>query len=512
MKKNLVLLAVLTIVGLLGWGVFSYLTTESADEPNQIERITTKPSKYDNINVKDIERRENDNRSLLNVAYPVTENSDVNEAVEKFAHTFIDEFSETAESQEQAYQDYVATTGLESHTIVTNFVQHFDVSFANDTYVSFVFDQYQNTGGTGMDNIVVKIFDRQTGKEIPLGDLFTDPAYLERLSKLSRDILIKRTIETAKTLDGTEEALAEYIERGKETITEGTKPVPENFDSLVISDDGNLTIYFDKYQVGPGSDGIVSVAIPLTEIADMLAPEVRAIFAVADPTPPPAPLPETPTTPNKPESPQFIPDKNPSARVDCDVAKCVALTFDDGPSVYTGTLLDALKQYNVSATFFVLGRSAKIQPDTIARIVAEGHELGNHTWDHKDLRTLSGADIDRQLQQTDDLVMSIVGIKPQFLRPPYGAYNDDVLTHVHRPIILWSVDPEDWKQPPATELIKRMTAPQPGAIILAHDIHQGTVAVIPQVITELLNQGFVFVTVSELLRKPIQAGAVYRHR
>ena len=508
MKKILMLLALiltlLLVTSALGWGAFNYFLAGDNSSLKDIDVTTTKTSKYDNINVKTIERRENDNRSLLNVAYPVTENSKINQALEELSLDFIASFTETALSQEQAYQEYLAETGLVSNTIVTDYTQHFDVSFANEKYVSFVFYQYQSTGGTGLDNTFAMIFNRQTGAEIPIKDLFTDSSYLERLSKISREVLIARMLEKAETLDGSKQAIAEYIENNKESITEGTKPLAENFNSLVISDDGILTIYFDKYQVAAGSEGILSVEIPLEQVADMLAPEVKEVFSIPKPK-------EKKPAPVAPR-PQTIPDVSSAGQVNCDETKCVALTFDDGPSVYTGTLLNTLKEYNVPATFFVLGRSAKIQPDTISRIVAEGHELGNHTWDHKDLRTLGGSAIDAQLHQTDELLYSIVGIKPRYLRPPYGAFNDEVLKHVDRPIILWSVDPEDWKLPPHAELVRRMTSPQSGAIILAHDIHGPTVAAIPEVITELRKQGFTFVTVGDLLRKPLNAGQVYRHR
>lgn len=426
----------------------------------------------------------------------MTENNRINKTVESLSQEFIDSFDQTVVSQERLYQSYLAETGTVSNTTITDYTQHFDVSFANDTYLSFIFDRYQSTGGTGMSTTFTKVFNRKTGAEIPLKDLFIDKKYLEKLSEISRKILYKRVEEKVKTLDGSKQALKELVESNKLAIDEGTKPVPENFDGLTIDDSGILTIYFDKYQVGHGSDGVVSVQIPLEDIADILTLEVREIFSI-----------------KKPDKVLKSPvQQQTNNSVDCDVSKCVALTFDDGPSVYTNTLLNTLKANNVPATFFVLGRSAKIQPDTIARIVAEGHELGNHSWDHKDLRTLSGDDIDIQLHKTDELLYANVGIRPLYLRPPYGAYNDEVLKHVNRPIILWNVDPEDWKRPPYAELVKRMTSPKNGAIILAHDIYQSTVEVIPEVISKLRKQGFVFVTISDLLKPPLIAGKVYSHR
>lgn len=155
MKKILILLALiltlLLVTSALGWGAFNYFLVGDNPSLKDIDVTTTETSKYDNINVKTIERRENDNRSLLNVAYPVTENSKINQTLEELSQAFIASFTETALSQEQAYQEYLAETGLVSNTIVTDYTQHFDVSFANEKYVSFVFYQYQSTGGTGLD-------------------------------------------------------------------------------------------------------------------------------------------------------------------------------------------------------------------------------------------------------------------------------------------------------------------------------------------------------------------------
>lgn len=496
MKKIILIVIVLALVAV---GIVILNNKSSTDKAgvtkNNTETTVISSSKYDDINVKTIELRENESRSLLSVSYPVTENVKINKTIESMSQEFIDSFTEISQEQEQLYQNYLNDTGVKSNTTVTNYVQHFDVSFANETYISFVFDRYENTGGTGSNTVFAKVFSRITGEEISLGDLFADDNYLEELSLLSRKQLYKKAEEKSKTLNGTKKAITEYLESNIESINEGTKPVIENFDGLVISDDGMLTIYFDKYQVAAGSEGIVSIEIPLKNIPELLSPTVRDVFSIKKPINKITPLAQ-----------QQVPT------VDCDIAKCVALTFDDGPSIYTGTLLDTLAQNQVPATFFVLGRSAKIQPDSIVRIVAEGHELGNHTWDHKDLRTLSGSDIDAQLRKTDDLLHSIVGLKPKNIRPPYGAYNNEVLKHINRPIILWSVDPEDWKKPMQEELIKRMTSPKSGGIILAHDIHESTVKVIPEVISRLKNLGFTFVTVSDILRQPLEPGVSYSHR
>ena len=113
--------------------------------------------------------------------------------------------------------------------------------------------------------------------------------------------------------------------------------------------------------------------------------------------------------------------------INCYEVACVALTFDDGPSVYTEGLLDILQEHEVQVTFFILGQSARIQSETVSRMFAEGHQIGNHTWNHPNLTQLSDELIQQQIQQTDDIVTQVIGQPTQHLRPPYGAYNDRVM-------------------------------------------------------------------------------------
>ena len=119
-------------------------------------------------------------------------------------------------------------------------------------------------------------------------------------------------------------------------------------------------------------------------------------------------------------------------KINCLVDKCVALTFDDGPSIYTDELLDILKENEVKATFFVLGRSAKIQGDTILRMVSEGHDVGNHSFDHKDLRSLDEEGLAFQIKETNNLISSLSDYEVKLLRPPYGAYNEELLKKIKK--------------------------------------------------------------------------------
>lgn len=185
-----------------------------------------------------------------------------------------------------------------------------------------------------------------------------------------------------------------------------------------------------------------------------------------------------------------------------------ALTFDDGPSPNTGRLLDMLGAYGIPATFFLLGRQAELYPDLVSRMVAEGHEVGNHSYSHPNLRRESVAVKNEQIRQTDAILRSL-GATPLYLRPPYGSFDMDIVSiadELGLSIILWSLDSRDWKRLPddyAALRSTRGTVYEPGSlhgIFLFHDTHKTTVEDLPRIISQLLAGGCQrFVTVSEYL-------------
>jgi peptidoglycan-N-acetylglucosamine deacetylase len=183
----------------------------------------------------------------------------------------------------------------------------------------------------------------------------------------------------------------------------------------------------------------------------------------------------------------------------------IAMTFDDGPqATNTPKLLDMAAKRHIKLTFFVIGQCVEQNPALLRREVAEGHEIGNHTWSHPNLAKLSDDGVRTQLQQTEDIIVKTIGIKPKLMRPPYGELTKRQRQWVNRDfgykIILWDVDPVDWKRPGSYVVAQRIIAgARPGSIILSHDIHPPTIAAMPQVFDTLLAKGFRFVTVSELI-------------
>jgi peptidoglycan-N-acetylglucosamine deacetylase len=219
--------------------------------------------------------------------------------------------------------------------------------------------------------------------------------------------------------------------------------------------------------------------------------------ASTSPSPSPLSTPEAPAAASKPAT-WF------SVNVD---GPYIAMTFDDGPSAETTPrLLDILKQRNIKATFFEIGQNAERNPAIVKRILAEGHEIGNHSWTHPQLSKLPDERVTEEITKTQDAIKNASGsgYTPTLLRPPYGAITARQREWIEKQfglsIIMWSVDPFDWKRPGASVIEQRILAgARPGAIILSHDIHKQTVDAMPATLDALAAKGFKFVTVSQLI-------------
>ena len=180
----------------------------------------------------------------------------------------------------------------------------------------------------------------------------------------------------------------------------------------------------------------------------------------------------------------------------------VALTFDDGPSPETTPrLLDILQEKDAPATFFMLGSKAAAYPDIAKRALKEAHEVASHTMYHQNLIRLPAASATSDINEAKSTLKSILGRDVTYTRPPYGNINDTVRTTVGTPIILWSVDTEDWKNKNVDAIIATaMREVHDGAIILMHDIYPTTVDAVPILIDALRKNGYEFTTISELTK------------
>jgi len=348
---------------------------------------------------------------------------------------------------------------------------------------------------------VSQLYDIKTGQPVALADLFSSTDYLKVLSDTSRSEL-KDILK-----DKYNQQLAE----------KGTLPTADNFLNFELVDTSTFNIIFDPGQVADKSVGIVKVPIALNLIDDYYNDaEIEKFFpdyeAEVKHKKDDAAVKKANEQKNASQDFSKIQPVSPSKTVDCAVQKCIALSFDDGPGGgSTQSILSTLKSNNAKATFFMIGRQVAGRADIVKQAYNDGHEIGNHTWDHIDLATADAGTIKDQLDRTTQAIINVIGKKPMLVRPPYGSYNTAAITAAQAPFIIWSVDPKDWQDKDADTVYQRvMAGAKPGAIILSHDIYDTTAAAYARIIPDLIAQGYQLVTVSNLLNlddknPPIQA-------
>lgn len=219
-------------------------------------------------------------------------------------------------------------------------------------------------------------------------------------------------------------------------------------------------------------------------------------------------------TPEKKKSGKKKSGEKKSEKADASASsKAIALTFDDGPSSFTGRLLDCLEKNNAKATFFMVGTEIDSFPDEVKRMKELGCELGNHTCDHTDLTTLSAEDITSEISGVDERLLKLTGQGASVVRPPYGSVNDTVKATVGTPMILWSIDTLDWKTLDTESTVETvMNNVKDGSIVLMHDIYSTSVDAAEILIPQLIEEGYQLVTVHELAalhQTELTAGVTY---
>lgn len=179
----------------------------------------------------------------------------------------------------------------------------------------------------------------------------------------------------------------------------------------------------------------------------------------------------------------------------------VALTFDDGPSPkYTPLLLDGLKERNVRATFFLLGKNVKENQELVQRMQAEGYLLGNHTYNHVQLNKIPETTARQEILKTNNEIYEATGKYPEYMRPPYGAWKKNMELCVEMLPVFWDIDTLDWKSQNVDAILKAAgEEPEDGSIILMHDEYQTSVEAALLIIDRLKEKGYEFVTVDELI-------------
>ena len=245
-----------------------------------------------------------------------------------------------------------------------------------------------------------------------------------------------------------------------------------SYDYFTI-DDENLTLYFNPAEIKSKHNELIYLDIPLDSLKLLIDIDKTE------------------------DNDIYLSIKKRNVSLD---DKVVALTFDDGPSKYTNKILDVLKKYDACGTFFLIGNKVDFYGDVLKRMLLEGSEIGNHSYDHKLLTRLSKADFQKEISKTQDAIKKVTGFTPTLFRPTYGGYTNILKSYTDLKFVLWDVDSRDWQVKTKDKIIKNILPNvKSGSIILMHDSHEYSLNALEDVLKSLKNQGYKFVTVSELL-------------
>ena len=315
----------------------------------------------------------------------------------------------------------------------------------NDSVINISLNTEINAGKK-INKIKTFTYDKNTEKFLTMEDLVQD------LDVLDYDIK--------------KELLEKYQEADMDFLTN------VSYDYFTI-DDENLTIYFNPTELKSTNKEMIYLDIPLNSLKLLIDIDK-----------------------SKGSDTYF----NLKKRNISDEDKIVALTFDDGPSKYTDSILDTLKKYDACATFFVIGNKVDFYDETLNKMLKNGNEIGNHSYSHKWLNRLSEQEFKDELNKTQEEVKKATGYIPKLFRPTYGGYSDRLKKYTDLTFVLWDVDSSDWKVKNTDKIIKNVIPNvKDGSIVLMHDNHKYAADAIEAVVKKLKEEGYEFVTVSELL-------------
>jgi len=394
--------------------------------------------------------------------FPRTKNEKINIEIQNFVS-----------QQRQEFLELVKETEIEDG-LFSELNLNFEISHFSNSFLSIVFSSNTNIPETtNATHTYTLNFDCSTNKILTLEKLLKGEESLVYLQELLERQLIQ------------DEQLVELVREDK--VLDGLSPKLQNYKTFSLSDQ-SLNVYFNSDQFQDSEVQPFNIALSYNTLTGIIDSSfLQSIYRVA-------------STDTEVLS-EAISDENSEAKALDPTKKYVALTFDDGPHKdMTPRILDILKKYNAKATFYVLGNRVSYYPDVVKRAYEEGHEIGNHTWTHPDLTNLSKEELLKEIDTTSNEIAKVTGKAPTTIRPPYGAFNDALKQYLNMPIITWSVDTLDWKhrnKEKITQTVQNMTTN--GSIILMHDIHESSADALEDILVNLTQQGYHFVTVSELL-------------
>jgi peptidoglycan/xylan/chitin deacetylase (PgdA/CDA1 family) len=471
------------------------LTTknEVAALPEKKQTATPTPVVVDTIDshypgIKIITETSNDVYMPFAIQYPQSLHSPFNEAISKYITT--------------AKQNYL-TIMEENKKLGGTFTGELNISFEtlshNSGSYSFVLVNSSSTGGAnGTTEIRSFQLNPETGESFTIEDVLArNPKHLEILSTLVREAIYNDPL------------LADHL--FPEGVHIKTEPIWANFDNFAITDE-SLIFYFDEYELAADAVGPPILALPFSDINDLLSDRFQLIIVNTDENMIPngpvkaentaTPPTETESSTNQGDSDSDATENGTEENLDeiDNGIKQIALTFDDGPDPKaTLQILETLKKYDAKATFFMLGSRVEYYPEIAKKVQEADHELGNHTWNHPDLTKAAVEKVRSEINNTSSIIENVTGQKATVFRPPYGAVNKTVRNQTNLPVVLWDIDTLDWKHRNPDKLLAQVKgSTKDGSIILMHDIHQSTADGLDAVLAYLQSEGYTFVKVSEL--------------
>lgn len=401
-----------------------------------------------------------DEKIVVGILYPETEVASLNKAINKWIVDTVEKYTSEANEQTKSEETAELTVAYESY-------------YADENTASVVMTGTFMAPFMAHPVDIVKTFNVYLDKKVVfnVGDLFTESGRETYTSMVAQKAGVN-----AESID------EHFLDNGYLTS-----------DSIVI--------VLERGAYLPMSDGTKTVQFSYEDIQELMKKHFENNLSEKDAEE----VVDAPIIGGNITQREIDPDK-----------PMLALTFDDGPSAHTDRLLDIFAKHGGKGTFFVIGNLIDGRKTTVKRIVAEGHEIGNHSWNHRQLTNLSQEEITDQIMMTRAKIYDTVGVDSLIVRPPYGACNDSVKAvgaKVGVSFVNWSVDTLDWKSKNAAAVHNEvMKYASDGAIILCHDLHKTTVDAMETVIPELIKKGYQLVTVSELMEyseKTLEAGKMY---
>ncbi|WP_213421165.1 polysaccharide deacetylase family protein [Bhargavaea massiliensis] len=438
----------------------------SADLRKSAETVTT-ISKYPGLDLHTL-TKETDHYTY-SISQPETEHQVINESIDRWINRETEAFLKEVGKYKEDPDD-----SMRGHLNI-----QVETNRMSEHFYSLVFRSYSITGGAnGQNKVNVFNLDMSNGRLLELGDVLElDGESIEQIKEIIWEGL---------------QSNHEWQLYVDQTLFNEVMGNPDNWKWSI--DNEHFTLYWDEYEIAAGAAGEVELDVPVEKIAVFLKKSIQSYLAMPE---------------EKVRELDAIRERE-QLKLDPD-GKYIALTFDDGPSAtVTPKILRALKEHNAKATFFMLGSQAEYYPGLVREVAGAGHEIGNHSGSHPDLSKADAAKILDEIAGTTKRIKDAAGVDVNHFRPPYGAYNEGVIDYMNetgQSIILWSVDSLDWKhRDPDTIRQTILQQASPGAIVLMHDIHPTTADSLPGLLSALEQEGYEFVTVSQLLEWKGQAG------